>query len=356
MTTNDLRIGPAKQLGPLQVWPLIWEGLIAHNYKVPPNLDDLIFGEIEDEDGPSVDCIQVENPTDEAFIIPSGWIISANLWQDRTINSMEYIEPHSTVAVSVSCVEKSRWSPESKTIDGGRAPFSVIAAGFEYDASRGFWNLDSTSRQTRVWKQVSRQESRSGSRPTNSLRQVMEEDSFQSEIQSFVIQELNGNLISHPDVAKYAFLGPLVGAGARIAFAPLTDKFGGAPWTLVSSVGLFGSIIFTAQHVNPDIALGATYLSSEFHTFIYGMIAIFFFAGIGNASTFKQMPMIFEPRQAGGVIGWVSAIAAFGPFLFGIGLVAMSPSTFLMVLSGYVVLCFLITWFRYAKPGAAKKS
>jgi len=86
------------------------------------------------------------------------------------------------------------------------------------------------------------------------------------------------------------------------------------------------------------------------------MIAIFFFAGIGNASTFKQMPMIFEPRQAGGVIGWVSAIAAFGPFLFGIGLVAMSPATFLMVLSGYVVLCFLITWFRYAKPGAAKKS
>lgn len=198
MTTNDLRIGPAKQLGPLQVWPLIWEGLIAHNYKVPPNLDDLIFGEIEDEDGPWVDCIQVENPTDEAFIIPSGWIISANLWQDRTINSMEYIEPHSTVAVSVSCVEKSRWSPESKTIDGGRAPFSVIAAGFEYDASRGFWNLDRTSRQTRVWRQVSRQESRSGSRPTNSLRQVMEEDSFQSEIQSSVIQELNGNLISHP--------------------------------------------------------------------------------------------------------------------------------------------------------------
>ncbi len=198
MTTNDLRIGPAKQLGPLQVWPLIWEGLIPHNYKVPPNLDDLKFGEIEDEDGPWVDCIQVENPTHEAFIIPSGWIISANLWQDRTINSMEYIEPHSTVALSVSCVEKSRWSPESKSIDGGRAPFSVIAAGFEFDASRGFWNLDRTSRQTRVWKQVSRQESRSGSRPTNSLRQVMEEDSFQSEIQSSVIQELNGNLISHP--------------------------------------------------------------------------------------------------------------------------------------------------------------
>ena len=198
MTTNELRIGPAKQLGPLQVWPLIWEGLIAHNYKVPPNLDDLIFGEIEDEDGPMVDCIQVENPTDDPFIIPSGWIISANLWQDRTVNSMEYIEPHSTVALSVSCVEKARWSPESRSIDGGRAPFSVIAAGFEYDSNKGFWNINRTTRQSRVWNQVSRQESRSGLRPTNSLRQVMEEDSTKSDIQYSVTRELSRNLTSHP--------------------------------------------------------------------------------------------------------------------------------------------------------------
>jgi hypothetical protein len=198
MTTNELRIGPAKQLGPLQVWPLIWEGLIAHNYKSPPNLDSLIFGEIEDEDGPIVDCIQVENPTDDPFIIPSGWIISANLWQDRTVNSMEYIEPHATVAFSVSCVEKARWSPESKSIGGGRAPFSVIAAGFEFDATKGFWDMNACTRQSRVWTQVSRQETRSGFRPTNSLRQVMEEDSLKSEIQSSVFRELQGRLISHP--------------------------------------------------------------------------------------------------------------------------------------------------------------
>jgi hypothetical protein len=198
MTTNELRIGPAKQLGPLQVWPLIWEGLIAHNYKVPPNLDDLIFGEIEDEDGPMVDCIQVENPTDDPFIIPSGWIISANLWQDRTLNSMEYIEPHSTVAISVSCVEKARWSQESRSINGGRAPFSVIAAGFEFDPNKGFWNLNRSTRQTRVWAQVTRQETRTGLRPTNSLRQVMEEDSLKSDIQYSVFRELSGDLISHP--------------------------------------------------------------------------------------------------------------------------------------------------------------
>lgn len=199
MFKDQLQIGPSQQIGPLQVWPLIWEDLIAHNYKVPPVLDSLLFSEIEDEDGPTVDWIQVHNPTDDPFIIPSGWIFSANLWQDRTLNSMEYIEPHSTVGLSVSCVEKSRWSAASNEIDGGRAPFSVIAAGWEFDSSKGYWCIDKTSRQTRVWNQVSRQESRSGTRPTNSLRQVMNEDSRESHIQRTVLTEFNQKIITLPE-------------------------------------------------------------------------------------------------------------------------------------------------------------
>ena len=61
---------------------------------------------------------------------------------------------------------------------------------------------------------------------------------------------------------------------------------------------------------------------------LFGMLAIFFFAGVGNASTFKQMPMIFERRQAGGVIGWTSAIAAYGPFIFGMLLSFVAPPLF----------------------------
>ena len=86
------------------------------------------------------------------------------------------------------------------------------------------------------------------------------------------------------------------------------------------------------------------------------MLAIFLFSGIGNASTFKQMPMIFEPRQAGGVIGWTAAIAAFGPFLFGIGLTLMSPWTFYLIGAIWAVMCIAITWIRYARPGAPKPS
>lgn len=156
-----------------------------------------------------------------------------------------------------------------------------------------------------------------------------------------------------PDPVKYVFLGPLIGAGARVLFSPLTDRMGGAVWTLVSGVGLIGSIAYTITGLTPDLTSAST-LHSGFTRFLWGMLAIFLFAGIGNASTFKQMPMIFERRQAGGVIGWTAAIAAFGPFIFGVGLTVMSPTTFYVIGLGYAVMCVALTWWRYARPGAPK--
>ena len=160
---------------------------------------------------------------------------------------------------------------------------------------------------------------------------------------------------SVPDAAKYVFLGPLVGAGARVLFSPLTDRMGGARWTVVSGLGLVGSIIYTIGALVPDTSSAAA-LQSGFSRFLWGMLAIFLFAGIGNASTFKQMPMIFERRQAGGVIGWTAAIAAFGPFLFGVGLTLMSPTTFYWIGVCFALICIVITWMRYARPGAPKPS
>ena len=158
-----------------------------------------------------------------------------------------------------------------------------------------------------------------------------------------------------PDPVAYVFLGPLIGAGARVAFSPLTDKMGGAIWTLVSGVGLFGSILYTIPALTPDTSSAAA-LQGGFNQFLGGMLAIFLFSGIGNASTFKQMPMIFQPRQAGGVIGWTAAIAAFGPFLFGIGLTTFGAVPFYWIGVAYAVMCVGITWWRYARPGAPKKS
>ena len=158
-----------------------------------------------------------------------------------------------------------------------------------------------------------------------------------------------------PDPAMYVFLGPLVGAGARVAFSPLTDRMGGAIWTLISGLGLIGSIIYTIGGLTPDTSSAAA-LQGGFNQFLWGMLLIFLFSGIGNASTFKQMPMIFEKRQAGGVIGWTAAIAAFGPFLFGIGLTMLGTVNFYWIGVVWAVLCVAITWWRYARPGAPKPS
>ncbi|MFC5382029.1 MFS transporter [Aquipuribacter nitratireducens] len=159
-----------------------------------------------------------------------------------------------------------------------------------------------------------------------------------------------------PDPVAYAFLGPLVGAGARVLFSPLTDRLGGAPWTLVSGVGILLSVAWTSQQLSPDVAAGAGEVRAEFVRFLLGMLTIFLFTGIGNASTFKQMPMIFERRQAGGVIGWTAGIAAFGPFFFGIGLAMFAPETFFYIGVAFAAMCIALTWWRYARPGAPKRS
>ena len=158
-----------------------------------------------------------------------------------------------------------------------------------------------------------------------------------------------------PEAVKYVFLGPLVGAGARVLFSPLTDRMGGAIWTLISGLGLIVSIAATIPALTPDTSSAAA-LEAGFTHFLWGMLAIFLFAGIGNASTFKQMPMIFERRQAGGVIGWTAAIAAFGPFIFGVGLNFMGAVPFYAVGVAFAVMCVALTWWRYARPGAPKPS
>ena len=159
-----------------------------------------------------------------------------------------------------------------------------------------------------------------------------------------------------PDPVKFAFYGPLIGAGARVLFSPLTDRFGGARWTLVSGIGIFCSVLYTSFQLSPDTAGGAAAVEAEFNRFLIGMLTIFLFSGIGNAATFKQMPMIFERRQAGGVIGWTAGIAAFGPFFFGVGLTLMAPETFFYIGVAFAAMCIAITWMRYARPGAPKAS
>jgi len=87
------------------------------------------------------------------------------------------------------------------------------------------------------------------------------------------------------------------------------------------------------------------------------MLALFTFAGAGNASTFKQMPMLFPPRQAAGIIGWTSAVAAYGPFAAGL-MMALSiqffgtPVAFFYWAAIYYAANIAINWALYARKDA----
>ncbi|WBM80240.1 MFS transporter [Cryobacterium breve] len=160
-----------------------------------------------------------------------------------------------------------------------------------------------------------------------------------------IILNVYGHFPHAPNPLAFAFIGPLVGAAVRAACGPLCDKWGGAVFTLIGAVGMVAGTVFTSFFLAPTSV-------DQFWGFLSGMIAIFFFAGFANAGTFKQMPMIFPKRQAGGAIAWTSAIAAFGPFIVGIALTLVSPTSFFVGCAVFCVICTWLTWHFYARPGA----
>lgn len=167
-----------------------------------------------------------------------------------------------------------------------------------------------------------------------------------------LIKQLYGGFPGAPDPLKYAFLGPLVGAGIRAAVGPIADKVGGAKVTMVSALGLIACAVAIVPFTSPTSM-------DQWGGFLWLMLGLFFFSGIGNASTFKQMPMIFPPRQAGGVIGWTSAIAAYGPFIFSVLLgkimgTGHNASPFFIGISVFYVLNLLLNYWFYARKGAEK--
>ncbi len=167
-----------------------------------------------------------------------------------------------------------------------------------------------------------------------------------------LIKQIYGGLPGAPDPLTYAFLGPLVGSAARIFAGPLSDRVGGARVTHWSGIGMLASAIAITFFTAPTSM-------AEFPYFVGAMLGLFFFAGIGNASTFKQMPMIFPPRQASGVIGWTAAMAAFGPFACGLLLGYAfdwfgSFNPFFYWAAIFYLICIAINWWYYARKGAEK--
>jgi NNP family nitrate/nitrite transporter-like MFS transporter len=179
-----------------------------------------------------------------------------------------------------------------------------------------------------------------------------------------------------PDInaLKFAFLGPLVGALSRPLGGWISDKLGGARVTLVNFV-VMGGAVLGAMHFLPEGGQGGS-----FPGFFAMFLLLFFTTGIGNGSTFRMIPVMFRgfherrtPMAAGAserekatrqaakesaaVIGFTSAVGAYGGFLiplgFGSALKATgSANAALLSFLVFYATCIAATWWWYARRNA----
>jgi NNP family nitrate/nitrite transporter-like MFS transporter len=157
-----------------------------------------------------------------------------------------------------------------------------------------------------------------------------------------------------PDWRAYAWLGPLVGSLIRPVGGWLSDKLGGARVTHWDTIAMIGATLGVAYFViqAQDSPTPETY----FIPFLLLFLLLFITTGIGNGSTFRMVPIIFKPEQAGPVLGWTSAIAAYGAFLipkiFGEMIKSGTPEVALYGFAVYYLSCLGVNWWFYARKNA----
>jgi len=171
-----------------------------------------------------------------------------------------------------------------------------------------------------------------------------------------VFGELPGGAINPnaPNPFAFAWLGPLVGSLARPVGGWLSDKIGGAKvtqWVTVVMILAAGGVGYFV-HMASQAAQPEVY----FIPFLLLFLILFVMTGLGNGSTFRMIPIIFEPKQAGPVLGWTSAIGAFGAFLvpsiFSQQVSAGVPQLAFYGFAIYYVTCLVLNWYYYARKNA----
>ncbi len=170
-----------------------------------------------------------------------------------------------------------------------------------------------------------------------------------------LIQDVFGGEIN---AFTYAFLGPLVGALIRPVGGWLSDKINsGSRVTAWSTILQIGAALAVAYFIVQ--ARESSSPTDYWWPFFIGFMLLFAGTGIGNGSTFRSIPYIFNKEQAGPVLGWTAAIGAYGAFimpkLFGQQIKAGHAEYAIYGFVAYYVLCLILNWYYYDRKNAEIK-
>ena len=161
-----------------------------------------------------------------------------------------------------------------------------------------------------------------------------------------------------PSALTYAWIGPFVGALVRPIGGWISDKVGGSIVTqAISAVMVLASVAVGYVML---LAYGSATPEQYFMPFMVLFIVLFTASGIGNGSTFRTIGVIFDRTQAGPVLGWTSAIAAYGAFIapvvIGAQIKAGTPQMAMYGFASFYALCLVLNWWFYLRPGAEIKN
>ncbi len=161
-----------------------------------------------------------------------------------------------------------------------------------------------------------------------------------------------------PSALTYAWIGPFVGALIRPLGGWVSDKVGGSIVTQIISAVM----VVASAAVGYVMLLAYKSATPEEYFLVFMVLFVVLFAatGIGNGSTFRTIGVIFDRQQAGPVLGWTSAVGAYGafvaPVVIGSQVKAGTPEYSMYGFAVFYALCLVLNWWFYLRANAYVKN